>query len=68
MNIYMINSLLKLLNVIHKSLSKKLNKPRTERDIVNIFTRLIHRGKVKEAVNWLMTNDKIGILQPNEEI
>lgn len=52
-----------------KSLKKNFVKLQDENEISKVFTRLILRGKVRDAVNWLVTNkDKGGVLHPNDEI
>lgn len=52
-----------------KSLKKNFIKLQDENEISKIFTRLILRGKVRDAVSWLVTNkDKGGVLHPNDGI
>lgn len=52
-----------------KSLQNKYSRKHHNNDeITQTFTRLIHRGKVREALNWLLTKDTSKVLNSNDEV
>lgn len=53
------------------SCNKKLNgskKDNNDDQVIKVFNRLMIRGKVRDAMNWLVEKGKNGILHPNTEI
>lgn len=44
------------------------NRKKNNDNITHTFTRLILRGKIREALNWLLTKDSSKILKTNDEI
>jgi uncharacterized C2H2 Zn-finger protein len=50
------------------SLRNSHNRKEHNNHVTQTFTRLILRGKIREAVNWLLTNDTSKVLNTNHEV